>query len=68
MKTSLLALLPLLWGCAVNDTPIAVEPVDPAVLFEHSTFPDAALEREIRQGLNRPRGPLTAAELGRGGG
>ena len=54
MKTSLLALLPLLWGCAANDTPIAVEPVDPAVLFEHSTFPDAALGGRARPGVVRP--------------
>ena len=64
MRAALLALLPLWWSCAANEAPVAVEPVDPAVLFEHSTFPDAALEREIRQVLDRPRGPLTDAELG----
>jgi hypothetical protein len=44
----LLTLLPLLWGCSANEPPLAGTPVDPAVLFEHSTFADAALELEVR--------------------
>ena len=64
MNRALLLLLPLLWGCAADEAPLAGTPVDPAVLFEHSTFADAALEREIRTFLDRPRGELTTAELG----
>ena len=63
MSFALLALLPLFWGCSANEAPLAGTPVDPAVLFEHSTFADAALELEVRSLLGRPRGELSTAEL-----
>lgn len=63
MSFALLTLLPLFWGCSANEAPLAGTPVDPAVLFEHSTFADAALELEVRSLLGRPRGELSTAEL-----
>ena len=64
MKRALAALFPLLWGCAADEAPLAGTAVDPDVLFEHSTFADAALERVIREVLDRPRGTLSETELG----
>ena len=64
MKIAILTILLLLWGCAEKKAPLAGQAVDPNVLFEHSTFPDSALERIVREMLDRPRGPLSAAELG----
>ena len=63
MSFALLTLLPLFWGCSANEAPLAGTPVDPAMLFEHSTFADAALELEVRSLLGRPRGELSTAEL-----
>ena len=52
MRWLSLLLAPLWWSCT-DDAPVAVAPVDPANLFEHSTFADAALEREIRTLLDQ---------------
>ncbi|MCY3667796.1 MAG: leucine-rich repeat domain-containing protein, partial [Gemmatimonadetes bacterium] len=56
----------LLWlGCASERPPLQPPISDEEPVFDHSTFPDAGLERAVRQVLGQPQGDLESEELSR---
>ncbi|MDP6698472.1 MAG: hypothetical protein QGH25_02405, partial [Candidatus Latescibacteria bacterium] len=54
----------LVYSCGSNAPPPPPAAVtSPDDLIEHTTFADRSLERAVRLALDRPRGPLTDADL-----